>query len=203
MASNSRITEAFSSIGDKISEQQWFQELKGKWDELDPQSRTYLQIAAAGVTLLGTLFIVFSFIWSVHKLKNDVADKSDLLSMLQNANEELRRLKESNTAASAAASTDPWPNYLESTAANAGIVKPGIAVSDPKPGSSGETTKETLFDLNLKHVTIRQVIRYAQALESGSRPVKLRNLVIDTKADPTGYMDATLSISAFALAQAK
>jgi len=82
-------------------------------------------------------------------------------------------------------------------AGNSGIDKSGITASPEKAGESSEQTKETLVDLNLKHVSIKQVVNFAVALESGARPVKLRNLQIDTKADPTGYMDATLSVSGF------
>ena len=63
-----------------------------------------------------------------------------------------------------------------------------------------DQAKEAMFDLKLKHVTIRQVVRYAFFLESGGKPVKLRNLTIDTKGDPSGYLDATLAVSGFAVA---
>ena len=52
-------------------------------------------------------------------------------------------------------------------------------------------------------MNIKQVVRYAASLESGSRPIKLRNLLIDTKTDPSGYLDATLALSAFTLVEQK
>ena len=55
----------------------------------------------------------------------------------------------------------------------------------------------------VKHANIKQVVKFAQGLEAGARPVKLRDLIIDTKPDGSGYLDATLSVSAFSLVQAK
>jgi hypothetical protein len=40
------------AVTDFLNDQPWFQQLKQKWEELDPQSRTYLQIAA----VIGTPF---------------------------------------------------------------------------------------------------------------------------------------------------
>ena len=78
-----------------------------------------------------------------------------------------------------------------------------MTVSAEKPGASGEVAKESLFDLSLKKVSIRQVVKLAYFLESGSQPVKLRNLSIDTNADASGYLDATLSVSTFTLNEGK
>lgn len=201
MLTDSRITEFFSSLTDRITEQAWFQELKGKWDELDPQSRLYLQIAGSVTSVVLVLGGAGSFVWSVHSLKRELTEKSELLSQLQSSNEELRRLKESTASLSGASTgaNDPWQPYLTNIAASSGVPKESVTVSDEKKGSGSEQVKESLFEINLKHVNLRQVVRFAFALDSGTRPVKTRNLLVDTQGDPAGYMDATLSISAFTL----
>lgn len=201
MENESRFKKWFRSSGDWLQEQAWFQQLRTKWDELDPQSRMYLQFAFGGISAALVLFIAGSFIWNVHSLKKEVAEKSDLVHMIQSANDELRALKESAAVPSVpagAGAAEPWPNYFNTVAAQAGLGKDNLAVSEEKKiADKGEQAKESLFDINLKKVSIRQVVRVAFSLENGTRPVKLRNLMIDTKDDPTGYMDATLSVSAF------
>jgi hypothetical protein len=151
--------------------------------------------------LLLVLVLVLSSIWSVYSLKSELSEKQELLSMINSANDELHRLRESNAGApmGAAAGGGNWQSYFETVAGSAGIDKGSLSVGSEKPGSSSDTTKETLYDLSVKHVNIKQVVRYAHGLETGSRPVKLRNLMIDTKSDPEGYLDATLSVSAFAM----
>jgi hypothetical protein len=50
---------------------------------------------------------------------------------------------------------------------------------------------------------LRQIVNLSVNLETGSRPIKVRHIEIDTHADPEGYMDAQLSISAFKIIEAK
>ncbi|HLD99898.1 MAG TPA: hypothetical protein VJB59_06550 [Bdellovibrionota bacterium] len=203
MQSKAALSRWLSNAGDYISEQAWFQQIKSKWDEFDQQSKTYLRLGfMAGVVLL-VLAIVMSSMAGVYRLKKELRTKSDLLRVIESANDELKRLQGVTSRASGAASTQgPWSAYVESTAGNYQIDRSALTISPekPAPSSSGSEVKETLLDITLKHVNIRQVILFAFGLESGPRPVKLRNLQIDTKNDPSGYMDATFSISAFSLA---
>jgi hypothetical protein len=200
MEEKSRIAQMMDSLSDWLNDQPWFQQLKEKWEELDPQSRLYLQFAGAGVSVLVVVFGLFSFYWSVHKTKQELMAKSELLSMMSNAADELRTLQAANSSLGAGGgSNEPWPAYFETTANAAGIPKANLTISDSKTGTSTDIAKETLFELSMKKVNIRQAVRLAQSLESGARPVKLRNLTIDTQPDGSGYLDATLSVSAFAM----
>jgi len=207
MEENSRMRQLMNSISDWLDEQVWFQQLKAKWEELDPQSRLYVQFAGAGGSVLLVIFILFSFYWSVHKTKEELMAKSELLSMVSSAADELHTLQASNSSLSAGgnpaggapSSNEPWPAYFEATAGSAGISKGSLTVSDSKAGTTSDIAKETLYDLSMKKVSIRQAVRLAQTLEAGARPVKLRNLTIDTQPDASGYLDATLSVSAFAM----
>ncbi|MGK5084640.1 hypothetical protein WDW37_15195 [Bdellovibrionota bacterium FG-1] len=199
-AGENKLQEWLSSVSEWLGEQSWFQQLKGKWDELDPPSKSYLKAGGLGALTLSVILLVISSLWSIHSLKSELNEKQDLLSMIQSANEELRRLKETNgNVPSPAAGGGTWQNYFESLAAGVGIDKTSLTVGTEKPGPANEITKETLYDVSLKHVSIKQVVRYAHGLENGVRPVKLRNLQIDTKGDAEGYMDATLALSGFIL----
>lgn len=200
MESRSRFAQWFGTFGERIAEQQWFQELKAKWDELDPQSRMYLQVGGSILAALIIIILIFSSVYGVYQTRKEYNTKLDLLNTIQAANDELRKLKETNSTASpGGAAGGAWPAYFESTATNAGMDKASVTISPEKPGTSTETVKESLYDIAVKHVNIRQVVRLAYTLENGARPVKLRNLSIDTKSDPAGYLDATLSVSAFSM----
>lgn len=200
-------------ITEWLSDQAWFQELKQKWDELDAQSRMYLQITGACASVGLVLFSLFSFMWRVHKLKNEVDVKSQLLLTITSANDELRHLREVNAAlnipppgatpggapnpGAADQKPEPWPDYIGGAATRIGLDKSTFTISDPKPGTATDLTKESLLDVSLKKVNIKQVVRFALSVQNGGRPVKLRNLVIDTLPDGSGYLNATLSLSAF------
>jgi hypothetical protein len=198
------LSSATHDVNQWLGEQEWFQQIKAKWDELDPQSRTYLQFASAGMGFLLVVYIVFSFIWGVHSLHQEVIEKSALLSQIDSANDELRKLRSVNSDLSGASATgasdaSPWAPYFQAFASQIGLAPDAVTVSDAKPGTTNELSKETLYDISIKKVNVHQMVRFAYALESGSRPVKLRNLVINTEADLSGYLDATLSVSAFTM----
>src|SRR5205085_772836 len=159
------------------------------------------------VSILVGVILILSSIWSVHRLKGDLNEKQAILRMVQSASDEIKRLREALPPGSAAGmgagmggAPDAWPVYFETVAMTSGVDKSNLSVSSEKPGAaanpSGSQSKELLYDLTLQHVSIKQVVRYAFSLENGSKPIKLRHLSIDTKGDPEGYMDATLSISA-------
>jgi type II secretory pathway component PulM len=197
-----KLKEAWTSFTDRITQAGWFQQLKAKWEELDPQSRLYLKAGGGVAAVLLTFTLVGTSLWSVHKLKVEYTEKQELLNTIQTAYEELRRLRDSTSGAAAAggaATQGGWQGYLETLAGTSGIDKAAMTISSEKSGAATDTAKESLFDVSIKHVGIKQVIRLTHAIESGNRPVKLRNLTIETQSDPQGYLNATLSLSGFAL----
>src|ERR1700687_192900 len=114
MEEKSRFAEMMDKVSEWLNEQIWFQQLKVKWEELDPQSRIYLQFAAAGGAVLITVFALFSFYWNVHTTRQELINKSELLSMVSSATDELRTLQASNSSlAGGGGSSEPWPVYFE------------------------------------------------------------------------------------------
>ena len=79
-----------------------------------------------------------------------------------------------------------------------GLEKEHLSISNERPGQTTEHSKEIQFDITLKHINVKQLVRMIHALESGSRAVRLRNLVVEEKSEGSGYLDATLNLSAFA-----
>lgn len=185
-----------------LSNQEWFQQLQDKWAELDPQSQLYLKLAGAISSFLLVLTLMVSFAWKAHKTQVELTEKSDLLRMITNANKELRQLKESTATASLSppgGGTEPWSSYLSNLAGTIGIAKESLSLSDEQKGTTTDFAQEFLIDLKLKHVNVRQLVKYTFSIENGTRPVKLRNLQIESQEDASGYLDATLSVSTFSL----
>ncbi|MBI3535749.1 MAG: hypothetical protein HY072_09735, partial [Deltaproteobacteria bacterium] len=78
-----------------------------------------------------------------------------------------------------------------------GIEKGSLTIGSEKEGANTVSSTETLLNIDVKHINIKQVIQLAHTLESGSRIVKIRNLKITTDPDLSGYLDSTLSLSCF------
>lgn len=195
-----KIQKLIHLLVEKINEQNWFQKLRSKWEELDSQSKSYLKFASFGMAVIFTFIFTFSSLWKVYQLKQELSKKKELLNFIQSANDELRSLKDNINSYSSGIinqSSEPWPVYFESIAGRFGIGKENLSVETEVTGKTGVQYKETLFSLKIHHVNIRQVTEYSHALQTGQRPIKLRNLLIKTKEDLSGYMNAMLSISAF------
>ena len=150
MENESRVGRFFRELGEKLNEQVWFQQIKAKWEELDPQSRLYLKYATTGGTILLVVMMVFSSWLGVRSLKKELADKNDLLTLIQSANDEMRRLKDSMPKAATGGQPGDqpdaaWSGYLESTAATAGIDKASVTVGGEKAGTSTDQAKDCLL----------------------------------------------------------
>ncbi|OFZ17923.1 MAG: hypothetical protein A2X94_12855 [Bdellovibrionales bacterium GWB1_55_8] len=196
------------SIGESLAEQQWFQELRGKWDELDTQSRLYLKLGSLAASLLLVIGLVLGSVVHVYRIKKEYTTKSDLLTLISSANDELRLLRDANRGISAPSAAGPWPEYLQSAATSAGIDPAKVTVSAEKPGkppAAGRdkedvAVKEALFEVSIKRLNVRQLVRYAYQLENGTRPVKIRHMGIEAEKNLSGYLDAKVAVSAFSVA---
>ncbi len=205
MEIKANIQQFWNTLVDKISEQAWFIQLKQKWEELDEQSRFYLKIASFASSLLFIFIIVLSSILSVRELRNNYREKTALLNMLQTVNDEMRQLKNITSVASQnAAANTPWNTYFESLLQGIGLDKSKLTISPEKTVSTKNqdpmAPKESQFELSLKEINIKQLIKLSYQIENGGRPVKLKNLWIDTRGEHSGWLDAKLTISAYTLA---
>jgi hypothetical protein len=202
-----KLKEFFENLSQSISEQQWAQELKAKWEELDAQSKLYLKLSLMGLGVFAVIFSLLSAVWSVHSLKQELTDKRILLTEIQDSSTELRKLKDSMPLlppkAGGRGDSGSWTSYFESLASTSGMDKSNFVISPEKSGNISDQSKEALYDIDLKHVNVKQVINFAVSLENGQRTAKIRNLAVNTKADPMGYMDATLAVSGFTVIENK
>lgn len=202
MESESRLSLFFGKITDWLNEQSAFQQLKAKWEEWDPQTRMYVKLGLAlSITLLVT-GAAASTIWSVHRLKGDVNDKTQLVQLIKTANDELRKLRESNPGVAEAGADGGdanWGTFFNAVATTSGLDPASVTVGKQQAGASTELAKEELIEINLKRINVKQLARFAFGLENGSKPVKLRAMNVNAHEDASGYLDATLSVSAFNL----
>jgi hypothetical protein len=186
---------------DKIQEQAWFQQLRSKWDELDAQSKSYLQWAGGAGSILLVGWIFLGTAWNVHSIRSEIAEKEELLALLQSANEEMGELKEQipSVATGGTSAAQPIKDYLSGLATQINVPAASLELSNEKVGSPREGSKETLAQVTLKKINVRQLVKFIFQMENGSRPMKLRNLEVATQSDESGYLDATLQVSAFAI----
>jgi type II secretory pathway pseudopilin PulG len=206
MEIGSKIRERFDALTEFLNGQEWFQQLKAMWDELDLQAKTYIKLGTAALGVLILLGVVFTSMWQVRNLRTELSAKQELLSMIQSASQEMSQLK-AQTGGLLSKAADPgtmsWSGYFEGVAASSGIEKGNITTdetkSDPTERKPEARTQETLSTITLRKINIKQLTQFAFQLENSKRIVKIRNLSVDTKNDPTGYLEAVFAVSGLSI----
>jgi len=218
MENESRISQALRNISGKIQDQVWFQQLKIKWDELDGRTKValkYIGLIGGSVLAVG---LVGTNLYTVAEKKHDIDERLSLISKIQSSQDELRRLKDVSSRFNTG-DDQPWGEFIQSKATPAGFASASIqitsekvvgATADAKDAKSSKDQKsapvisgpeETIIEATVKRINVRHLVKLVHEVENGGRTVKVRRLQIDTSPDESGYLDATLIVSAFKLKQ--
>jgi len=187
-------------FADWIQENPSFQLLRGKWDELDQQSRLYLKVASATMVVLLAGWVFIGSWWKVRSIKSEIAEKDTILRQVQSARNEMQALRNQiPPSRTGEADAQPWSIYFESIAGGIGLEKSSLEVSTESAGQSRGLSKESFFEVSLKKINVKQLTRFAAQVENGRRPVKIRKMQIETKSDLSGYLDAKLSVAVYSM----
>ncbi len=223
MENESRFSQALRNASDKIQDQVWFQQLKVKWDELDARAKLavkYTTLIGVSALLLG---LVGTNLYAVADKKRDIEERMSLITKILSAQDELKRLRDVTSRVSGG-DQQPWVEFFQSKAQPAGfdasivqvLSEKVLSTSAPAPQKDARNSKdsktaapapvisgpeETIIEAEIKHVNVRQLVRFVHEVENGGRTVKVRRLQIDTAPDETGFLDAKLIVSAFKLKQ--
>lgn len=191
-----RFSEFTSRISDSLEKQVWYQQAKSKWEELPAQTRQRITLISllSGFVMATSLSIAYWF--HVKSIEHDLYQKLAIIELINNSADELRALRNSRPSGSQSGN---WSDYFHDVAQNANIDSSIVQVSDEKPaaGNAKSLTKESYFTVTLAKSNVIQITQYAFELENGTRPVKIKQLDIDTHQDPEGYIDAKFVVSAF------
>jgi len=187
-----------SKIQEKLETQVWFQEIMTKWDEMDPKVRKNLSLSIVGGGFLIFFISCFSFYWSVRNAEKDLYQKQSIIQMLQTSAEEMRSLRASRIGGSSIESGG-WTEYFSDLAQMSRLDREKMLIGEAKMLPSKNSVQEFIYEISFKKITISQLKDYAYSIEHGTRPVKIRNLEVDTEMNPEGYLSAKISVSAFDL----
>lgn len=196
MSLQDRFSEWTGKISETLEKQVWYQEAKSKWEELNPKSRQRITLITllSGFLIATSLSITYWF--HVKSIERDLYQKLSIIELINNSADELRSMRASRPGGSHSGN---WADYFKEVAQNANVDPSIINVSDEKQatGSAKSLTKESYFTVTLSKSNIIQITQFAYELENGTRPVKLKQLDLDTHQDAEGYIDAKFAVSAF------
>lgn len=191
---------ALSQVWDRIEAFPVYQNLKDRFESLDQGLQQKIKLGSIAAGALFAFFMIGQVYWSSLSLKNEWIEKEEILFKLRSATDEVRALQAETSGS--LGSQQPWPGFFESKALSSDIDKAQLTVSPETPLKGKWTSvSEMGYEVKLAHVNVKKLVRFAFNLENGGRPVKLRNLKIESKSEPNGvlkgFVDATFVVSVF------
>lgn len=185
---------SFATQIDKLKEQEWYQQAKSSFDQLSPEQQNYVKWGSLVFASLIFIFLTFSTIQSANTAKNDYFGKQELVQLLGQATDEIRRLKGQNAGFSQN-SAQNWKAILQGGASQQGIPAESVDILKESPGATQSVIQETLLEVQVKAVQIRPLTQFLVQLEHGNPPVKLKGMKVE--ATPEGVLNATLNLSGY------
>ncbi|MBI3558617.1 MAG: hypothetical protein HY074_20300 [Deltaproteobacteria bacterium] len=183
---------------EQIRDSETYQQIKLKYDELDSRTKLYVNLGAVA----GVVFVVFlSLVISMAKLnglKSEINDREDLIGYLQRSGDQIKQLQAAQRNSHSQSDTSsPFGSLVNNALQTLGIDPSKVDVGSEHPGSQTKTAAETLLDVKLTQVNLRQIQQLLFSLgEQGAlRGISFKDLTIDTKGDPSGWMDANFVVS--------
>lgn len=196
----SAIAARMSKAWETIRESEAFQQLKSKYDELDGQTKLYVNLGAAAVVVL---FILLTILVSMAKLggfKSEINEREEMIGYLTHSADLIRQMKTQQQAERGSADvSSPLPQFVETLLPNAGIERGKIELGSERAGWEDKETQEALLDIKLTQVNLRQLTRFMFTLgEQGTaRQLVVKELNVDTRGELTGWLDATMTIAGY------
>lgn len=193
------INDFVKSASEWLTEQSWFDDLKMRWQDLDPQSRGYFKLGALGVGILIGLFSVVSILSGVTGARSDYYARVDVVGVLESATAEMKTLKRKTGVDTGTENPTPWSERFGRIATESSIDPSSMIVGPETPGKQSDLVKEGLFDLSFKNITIRQLVGFLLKLQTSGHPARLDSIEINT-VGAEGYLDAKTRVTALTVA---
>jgi hypothetical protein len=76
-------------------------------------------------------------------------------------------------------------------------IKDKITSMDPKSSPPNDLYKESVIEVRLKNINLKQLVDYLYRVERSSELLKIKRLRIKTRSDNPGYLDVNFRVSSF------
>ena len=175
--------------------------IKSFWDKLDKKQRYIVAGVAAFVLIALILELVIFPLWDanakikqtlqINQKKLDEVIKLDTEFAGQEAKiSKIKRVMSTRTADFSLFS------YLEKKAAQAGV-RGNIKYMNSSRGTQSAAFEESLIDMKLDKITLKQLTDFLYFVESPADLVKIKKITINKMKESPEYLSAQLQISSF------
>jgi type II secretory pathway component PulM len=188
------ISEKLNSSLDSIKDQQWYQQISNSYQQLSPEQQSYVRWGGLGLIFILLVYLIYSATDSANSVKTEYFEKQELLAVVNQAGDEIRRLKGQNSGFAGNVGQN-WRSVLQNVVSSQGLAPEALEVTKESAGTSQSMIQETLIEATLKGVTIRPLVQILYQIEHHSPPMKLKGLKVDALSD--GQLNASLIMSGY------
>jgi malate/lactate dehydrogenase len=189
------LSEQLSGFSDKIKEQEWFQQLQGSYQQLSPEQQNYIKWGSVGAAVVFFLYITFSILSSANSLKSEYFEKQELIQVINQAGDEIRRLKGQNAGISQGGA-QTWKAVVQGWATTQGLQPEAAEIIKEAPGMSQNIIQESLLEVQVKGMTLSSMVQMLYQVEHGTPPVKLKGLQVEAGTGD-GLLNVKMNLSGF------
>ena len=187
---------ALSGILEKMKEQEWYQQLQAAYQQLPAEQQNYVKWGAIGGGALLLLVLTISMARSSGALRREYHEKQELVRLVSDASDELRRLRGQSASMTSTGGEQNWKTILGSLTASQGLPADSLEILQESPGSSENLIQETLLEFRLKGIPLRSLVQILSQIHQGTPPMKLKGLLIESDTS-TGQLTAKLNVSGY------
>ena len=194
MALSDSISEKLNSILVSIKDQDWYQRANNSFQQLSPEQQVYVRWGSIAASVALLFYFIFSAANAANSVKDEYFQKQELLTLINQAGDEIRRLKGQNSTLASTADQN-WKQVLTNTVTAQGLQADALVITKESAGTSQSMIQETLIEAQLKGVFIRPLVQFLYQIEHNSPPMKLKGLQIEPGAE--GFLNVKMVLSGF------
>jgi len=175
--------------------------MKSFWEKLDTRQRYVALIGAAGVILVLCLrFAVFPLIDAKAKMKKTIAVNSQKMDEVNRLDAEfaLQNVKIAQIRQALASRPADFTlfSHLEKKA-QAVHIKGSIKQMNSVPGLKTDAFEESLVDLKLEKLTIKQLTDFLYQVESQAEMIKIKRITVSKMKESPEYISVQLLVASY------
>jgi type II secretory pathway component PulM len=185
----------FQQFLQSMKDQEWYQQIQNTYQQLSPEQQSYVKWGG----ILGGFVVAFYFTWSImqssNTIKEEYFEKQGLVQSLNQASEEIRRLKGQSSGFSQS-STANWRTTLQNLVVAQGLQPDAVELLRESAGISQNVIQETLLEVQVKGITVRPLVQLLFQMEHAQPPMKLKGINVESGASE-GLLNAKLNLSGY------
>ncbi len=169
-------------------------------DQRTPRERQMLAVMAGAIGLWLIYWLVLALLLNpLEASRKSVQARARALQDILIIQSDYRRIESQVAALDRMIRSGRHGNVLSrlEMMANQAQIKDRITSMDPKSAPPNDLYLESVIEVRLKDVNLKQLVDYLFRIERASELLKIKRLRIKTRSDNPGYLDVNFRVSSF------